>query len=199
MNGQAKTIFTSIDLSNSDRYSKIKSQMNVFHGKIYRAFSAKETKKLFCCDDAQQELRILSEEKPDKVHLAKEFGVRLDDVHCYDYTSRLDKMVNGKTYRFKLLGNPVKRSVDQKKLVPLWEREECRNWLLSRSESRGFKVIALNTHFTPTIMGKKTAIHSAMFEGVLEIIDETLFRQTVIEGIGHERGFGFGMLWTEEI
>lgn len=196
-NEPTNTVYTSIDLSNSRRYNSIKNQMKVFHGIVYSAFSEKDVKKLFCCDCEYKELRILSEEFPNKAHLAEELGVSFNDIHCYDYESRLKEMTKGQRYRFKMLGNPVKKSRDEDKRIPLWNKDACDNWLLSRAETRGFKIINMESHFTSAIYGKRVPIHSAIFEGHLEITDETLFRKTVLEGIGHCRGFGFGMLWTE--
>lgn len=193
-----KAIFTSINLTNSGRYPSIKGQMNQIHGIIYSSFPSKGIKKLFQCDDSSKEIRILSEVKPDKSHLAREFGIGIDDVHCYDYTSRLSRMINGSSYRFLFIGNPVRRI--NKSLVPLLEKDEYIGWFYRKASRGGFEIINMDTVTNLPSKGKNNSfIHSVKFTGSLKITDEVLFRNLVLTGIGHSKGFGFGMMWIDSL
>lgn len=195
-----KAIFTSIDLTNSGRYPSIKGQMYPIHGIIYSSFPSKSIKKLFQCDDSSKEIRILSEVKPDKSHLAREFGIGINDVHCYDYTSRLSKMTNGSSYCFLFIGNPVKRITKTKSLVPLVGKDEYIRWLYRKASSGGFEIIDVDTVTNLPSKGKNNSfIHSVKFTGSLRITDEVLFRNLVLTGIGHSKGFGFGMMWIDTL
>lgn len=202
-----KYVLTVINLNNSTRYYDIKDKLNLLHGIVYSSFTSKETKKLFQLTynktNKSLELRILSEEKPNKYHLSKEFGVSTKSIHHYDYSTRMDNMSKGSVYKFHLIGNPVKRKFVNSKcgsLIPLNTDEECIDWLSSRAQQKGFDIKDLKISKQKPKVGKNNImIHTVEYTGTLEVTDEEAFKNTIIDGIGHERAYGYGMLWVEEI
>jgi CRISPR-associated protein Cas6/Cse3/CasE subtype I-E len=190
-----KAILTIVDVSKSERYKEIRNKMDVMHGIISRSFSSKEIKKLFQCDNDQKEIRILSEELPNKEHIVEELNITLNDIHSYDYTSRLTKLNKGSTHSFMFIGNPVCKK--KGKRMPIKEREGCKEWFISRSDKHGFIVKDLELFTLYPYLGKEsTYLNTVQYTGVLEIRDEYLFKKTIMQGIGYEKCFGFGLLYV---
>ncbi len=190
-----KAILTVVNVSNSERYREIRNKMDVMHGIISRSFSAKEIKKLFQCDNDQKEIRILSEELPNKEHIAEELNITLNDIHSYDYTSRLHKLNNGSTHSFMFIGNPVCKK--KGKRMPIKAIEGCKDWFISRSDKHGFVVKNLELSTLYPYLGKEsTYLNTVQYTGVLEVRDEDLFKKTIMQGIGYEKCFGFGLLYV---
>ena len=125
----------------------------------------------------------------------------------------------GQTLRFLLRANPTVRrpardpetgEVDfarPGKRVGLLREEEQRNWLESQGEVRaladgptvgGFRVIEVelrNRREVVSFRQRTRVTHQAVdFEGLLEVTDPAALVNTVANGVGPAKGFGFGLL-----
>jgi len=110
----------------------------------------------------------------------------------------------GATWRFRLRANPTKRQ--QEKRRALWSTQEQEDWLRRKAVAGGFEVLA----FTAARDGSRTALKTdyglpepkthrislfaVRFEGVLRVVDEQLFFESLCAGIGSAKGLGFGLL-----
>jgi len=111
----------------------------------------------------------------------------------------------GEIFYFRLEGNPTVRrnNGDYKgKRVELRTIEEQEQWLVNKGLKHGFRVINLETSDVGKIVSQKiengtrhTITHQAvLFQGLLEVKDIAVFVDTVVNGIGTAKGFGFGLL-----
>ncbi len=128
----------------------------------------------------------------------------------------------GAHLRFRLLANPTKKIGTVQKSArtnpnpaePLTKKQlnghrrfvpndQLDAWLESRAETSGFRIL----HKEPVVpgyilalknkdseKGAGTRFRSALYSGVLSVEDPTAFRQTLIQGIGPAKAFGFGLL-----
>ena len=189
-----KQILTTIDLSKSEIYRSLKNDMFTIHGIIYSSFSTKEVRKLFQCGSTQ--ICILSDEVPNKEHLAKEFGISLSNIKTYDYGKKLNKFISGKSYQFSLICNPVVTRLGKR--IPLKTVEERGVWLATRCKTLGFVIKEFWKVKGHPVKGKNCTLNGVVYQGLLEITDKEQFRKTILLGIGHEKAYGFGLLWLEE-
>jgi len=86
------------------------------------------------------------------------------------------------------------------KRVPV-PTEMLEDWLSRRAELGGFRVRRLASiqagwaYMNKTReRGKGQRLRSVRYEGVLEVVDAGRFDDTLIEGIGPGKAFGFGLL-----
>lgn len=119
-NTSGKQILTVINLTESKVYHGMRNNMLTMHSIIYSSFPTKETKKLYQCGVNQ--LRILSEGFPDRMFLAKFFGIKIKDIKMFDYSNTLNKFTSNKTYQFSLVCNPVVTRLNKR--IPLKTVEE---------------------------------------------------------------------------
>ncbi len=100
----------------------------------------------------------------------------------------------GTLYRFRLRANPVVTR-DGKRYGLIGEKDQ-REWLLCKDigfELEDFRTID-EGHATMKKGGRSIHYKSVRFEGVARIFDSSKALQTVEEGIGPAKGFGFGLL-----
>lgn len=129
---------------------------------------------------------------------------------------------NGQLLRFRLLANPTKSlsngQGNKPKRLPLWtpreklspeekfqaemkDRTSWKDWLDRKGEQGGFRVldVQMQNNTLKATQSKNgnhnKTIHLAIFfEGVLQIETPDLFLETLKQGIGASKGFGFGMM-----
>jgi CRISPR system Cascade subunit CasE len=111
--------------------------------------------------------------------------------------------------RFRLMANPT-RKIDTKsgpngqrrngKRVPV-PADQLYEWLSRRAESAGFSIDKDSTTVQPAYIyvnrtrnGNGQSLRSARYDGILKITDPARFQQTVVQGIGPGKAFGFGLL-----
>lgn len=103
-------------------------------------------------------------------------------------------------YGFDVQMNPVKRSNDSGKIVPIKGREELLSWFTAKAPSFGFEVLpdSLSVGDTNIVQfnkdGKKVILAKAVFTGRMKVCDRSLFKKSVREGLGKGKAFGFGLL-----
>ena len=191
-----KKILTVIDVANSKRLFEIEDSMNILHGIVYSSFSSKDSEKLFQYDSLLKEIRILSKEIPDKIHLSTELDVPANKVRSYDYSLKMKQVEKGKQYKFFLIGNPVVTRFNKR--IPLKTFDERKAWITKKAKNSGFSINSVSIHGFPVLVKDRTTYNGVRFTGTLKVTDAELFKQAVSNGIGHAKAFGFGLLWVEQ-
>lgn len=123
----------------------------------------------------------------------------------------------GRVFRFRLRANPTKRllhDVDLKgprrhgRRVDLRKEDEQTEWLARKGNAAGFELLYVNADpGVPDVLttpGPKQhgwrrstgnlTFGSVLFEGELRITDADIFRETLRNGIGSGKAYGFGLL-----
>ena len=161
-------------------------------------------------------LYVVSPDRPDFSHIAEQCGWPTTCIgETKDYSPVLGRLGAGQQWRFRLKANPARKVlVDQGKdpnprvvgtiqgCVTIAQQVE---WLLSRSEGHGFRVVNSEDGFPVLTVsqrhtekygrqGKKVTITTAMYDGVLTVCDPDLLRHTLCFGMGRAKGFGCGLL-----
>lgn len=113
-------------------------------------------------------------------------------------------LAKGQVLAFRLRANPTaKRTFDDKKRrVGIYDEEEQFAWLKRKGDSGGFRVLSARTGDQEDVAGKikrGDEIHAlklaaVQFDGLLQVTDPERLHQTVCQGIGSGKGFGFGLL-----
>ncbi|MHA1267513.1 MAG: type I-E CRISPR-associated protein Cas6/Cse3/CasE [Candidatus Helarchaeota archaeon] len=109
----------------------------------------------------------------------------------------------GAIYQFQLWANPTKKT--NGKRVGMYNEEEQFQWLKRKAESGGFKILLVGITRKETIKAKANkksptlTFQGVQFEGVLRILDRTTFSQTLKQGIGSGKAFGFGFLTISKL
>lgn len=113
-------------------------------------------------------------------------------------TQRFDKVLRsvkqGYKYDFKIVINPTKRSQGK-----VSEYADPRDWLLQRQEANGFKLIDTYSIDERQLSFRhkfqsRADLRSAVVRGQLEVTNLDLFKKALVNGIGREKAYGFGML-----
>jgi CRISPR system Cascade subunit CasE len=118
-----------------------------------------------------------------------------------------DGLLANQRLTFRLRANPTKRlpilienrkDKERGKRIELRREEDQLAWLVRKSGEHGFRLLGARVHPEQKAMGerggKPLAFGVALFEGELEITDAARFRQTLTEGIGSGKAYGFGLL-----
>lgn len=111
----------------------------------------------------------------------------------------LERLVqSGERYRFRLQANPtVTRNGKRWGLV---REDEQLAWLDRQGDKHGFRVLACIRTASDRIQARHVAtarritLQSALFEGRLETTDPARLRQVILNGIGHGKAWGLGLL-----
>ncbi len=141
-----------------------------------------------------------------------------------DIARALLQLRTGQVLRFRLRANPTKRVArDEKtggamngKRVGLVREEAQLEWLNRKGQSGGFELVRKSRVIRGeqvqipavqvTVEGKQGGCKkcgeeqqrmthlAVLFDGLLRITDADIFRQTIIQGIGPAKAFGFGLL-----
>jgi len=78
--------------------------------------------------------------------------------------------------------------------------EEQLTWLARQGDKHGFAVLGCERGASERLQvrqgrtGNRITVHSALFEGVLEALAPDRLRQGVINGFGHGKALGLGLL-----
>lgn len=135
---------------------------------------------------------------------------------AYPETKQFDPIFEPrKSYRFRLLANPVKKicknskEIDGKPFASHWHgkrvpvrNELLKQWLIERSEKAGFSLREGDFEVQPgftyvnknSVKGGGIRYRSALYEGELKVVDPALVSKCVRSGIGPAKAFGFGLL-----
>jgi len=184
----------------------------MLHGAIESGFNGERHRNLWRIDwlDANCYLLVVSEAQPDFTHIAEQFGF-LDRAPLWetkDYDTFLSRIAAGQIWQFRLRANPVhavkeKGANERGKLLAHVTIDQQKNWLLTRSTNLGFSLEAdafdvVHSEWKKFSKGedkrREVSFRAVSFEGVLTITDANLFRRALVEGVGHGKAYGMGMM-----
>jgi CRISPR system Cascade subunit CasE len=127
-----------------------------------------------------------------------------------DIADRLQSISRGQTLAFRLRANPTRKQRREggkdSARVGLVEEADQLAWIRRKAADGGFEAlrISVRREDSPAHMAKgfkeegggrhKLSVLSVLYEGVLQVKDPELFRDTLVAGIGPGKAFGFGLL-----
>lgn len=186
---------------------------SVFHGAIESSFQPySQDRLLWRLDElrGQNYLLLLSRSEPDLSGLAKQFGQEGENAfQTKDYEALLQRVMPRDSWHFRLAANPtrsIKNMPDEQgrgSVVAHVTRQQQREWLLARAEKYGFALSPDNFDVVRSEWkefrkheGQHHAVSfkMALYEGVLTIVDQELFRAALVNGIGRSKAYGCGLL-----
>ncbi len=108
---------------------------------------------------------------------------------------------NDDLFHFKLRCVPLQR--ENHKIVKIYRDFEAEEWLEKRALVNGFELKELNSAISNPLVfsGKnrrKIIINESYLEGVLRVTNIEKFEKALKNGLGRNKGFGFGMLIIKE-
>jgi len=152
-------------------------------------------------------LYVVSEIEPDFSDFVRQASSvsGIDGWSCRDYGPFLSRLTEGERWAFRLTANPSfsdpSRGGKRFANVTVTQQQE---WLLRRAEGYGFTVyrkddvldLVVRDRRTDTFRreGKLVTIAKATFDGSLQVVDAESLRNTLVNGIGHAKAYGCGLL-----
>ncbi|MGR7952236.1 type I-E CRISPR-associated protein Cas6/Cse3/CasE [Finegoldia sp. P2-F-LR] len=210
-----------IDFDNRMKTRKL-THLGAYHDWVERSFPedfelGNRTRKLWRIDRLNDKYYLLivsenkpvivSEDNPEKEGLER-YGVS-GTGQVKDYDKFLNSIKTGGKMRFRVKLNTVKSDSQEGKkaglkrgrLFPIVNQEELVSFLIDRSEKNGFKVeeddfVVVEKGFEKLQKKNMKPLDLAMatYEGNLVVTDEEKFINTLTEGIGKKKAYGFGMM-----
>ncbi len=183
------------------------------HGTVESCFCGERNRKLWRIDKLGEKLYLLllSEDKPDLVHVIDQFGTgKL--AESKDYEQLLQRIQPGSRWQFRLTVNPTrsKMRLNEDEMAPRkrGKVQACsiisdqKKWLQERAEPHGFSLEegsfdVTNSHWIRFKKGKESrtvSLLSVTYEGVLQITDAEKFCQLLTGGIGRGKAYGLGLM-----
>ncbi|MFA5064071.1 MAG: type I-E CRISPR-associated protein Cas6/Cse3/CasE [Dehalococcoidia bacterium] len=113
------------------------------------------------------------------------------------------EFVQDQVLRFRLRANPTRRNKDNGRRQGVLGQKEQIKWLRKKGLQSGFEIIDATVIDEGFAEDKMTTANknkhvltllSTRFDGLLRVVGPDVFRQTVENGIGSGKGFGFGLL-----
>lgn len=105
---------------------------------------------------------------------------------------------HGASYRFRLLANPTVTRAGKR--YGLAREEEQLVWIARQGERHGFSVLGCvraadaRLQLSQGSSGNRITVHTALFEGVLQVVNAEALREGVLKGLGHTKALGLGLL-----
>ena len=194
-----------VDYERAVRCLHIKDSYD-WHQRVWQAFQGRDGARrefLSRVDETEESYRLLivSPEPPTRPDWCP--------ADCFQTKPIPEEFFAAGRFRFSLLANPtrkVRREKDGQRTkngrrVPIVQREELIAWLARKGLAGGFAVGEPETLRTIPRRreyferkGVHGVHHAVEFQGVLTVIDATVFRRTFTTGIGSAKAFGFGLL-----
>lgn len=160
--------------------------------------------------DPSTYILVQSKVKPDFTHIIEQFGWPASGQHwdTVEYDSFLSDINAGDIRKFRIRANPT-RSVSQGggkgtrgKVCQHITAEQQLQWLIDRSKKCGFSVEGPNlqaniiSRDNLKFRNKNNTISlgAAVFEGILKVEDAEAFINTIENGLGRAKAYGFGMI-----
>lgn len=180
------------------------------HGAIESAFAGERSRRLWRLDSlgGRQYLLILSEEKADLTSVARQFSAKDSRPETKLYDPLLQRIEEGSVWQFRLTANPTKSVLENKGSAVRGSVKACgvvaeqEQWLRDRAEKHGFSVregafrvtASQWFRFAKGGTGPKVSLLSVTYEGMLQVTDAELFRETLTKGMGRGKAYGMGLL-----
>lgn len=138
----------------------------------------------------------VSSKAPDEKYLTSKGWLADDDpikYQEYDIKPRA-----GLTLQFRLTANPSKRDRNLNKRIGLYKYDEQRDWLIKAGLRSGFAIDRCDILFQERAVGMKGSgyidVLRVGYDGTLTVTDDELFHKALMEGIGHAKAWGCGLL-----
>ena len=195
------------------------AQANEMHKLLLKAFEfpvsetpRRDTGLLYRLDGdnsgEDQVLLVQSSMEPHWKFAQKQGLVVTEGVDVKEISPMFPLMTEGRMLRFRIMLNARSRVYrkgasrgDHKDNVNLpdvieWmrRREESLGFALSRDYTGAIQLDVSRKQSTPIGRRQSDAVRGCRVDGVLAVTDTTTFEQTVREGIGRARTYGFGLL-----
>jgi CRISPR system Cascade subunit CasE len=146
-------------------------------------------------------LLLLSRDKPDFFTFSGQFGIAGQAWETRDYTSLLERLNEGQTWRFKLTANPTHSGSNygdkRGKIYAHMTIERQEEWFTNQAEKYGFSAQFAVTERDLKIFyrnNNRVTLNTVTFEGILRIDNVQLLRSAMIDGIGRGKAYGCGLL-----
>lgn len=182
------------------------------HAVIENCVKGKRQRNLWRLDTIGEKhyLLIVSQEEVDFTPLKYKFGP--DDGMPIEppvsYERLFAQLQLGQYWRFRLCANPTKSIISassgKRGKVYAVRPSESKQWLIEKSVKRGFSVdmnsfIVVEDGWKYFKKGKghnanQVSLYTVTYEGILEITDVELFKETLTKGMGRGKAYGCGML-----
>lgn len=197
-----------LDISNRQTMRALNSP-SIFHGAVESSFSGERMRNLWRIDklNGQMYFLLLSEIIPDLQGFCAQFGYTDRPAETKDYAVLLDRVQQGDKWRFRLTANPTKslKSTDggRGKVVAHITTKYEKQWLLERSDKSGFGIAEDSfdvvqskwlRFYKKNNRNSVVSLMAVTYEGILEVTDAELFKNTLINGIGRGKAYGMGLL-----
>ena len=184
------------------------THVGAYHGWVEQSFphefeNGQRSRKLWRIDTLGNKhyLLLVSEQAPDLEALEK-YGVT-GSAETKNYQPFLDSLSQGDRLKFKVQLNPViRKSAGTGKagpIVPLVSDEDQMDFLLDRSEKRGFRVeecLIIEKGYERLKKPKRRDVQlvKAVYQGELIVTDVEQFKETLVVGFGRQKAYGFGLM-----
>lgn len=195
---------------NNRRKIRDLSHVGAYHNWIEQSFpeeikNKERSRKLWRMDqiNGRDYLLLISSVKPN-LELLERYGVK-GSGSTKSYEPFLNSLKNGQMMNFRVTLNPVisksQGTGNRSKVMPHVTVEHQLNFLLDRAEKLGFNlkeenvtIVERGYELLKRSNGKPIRIVKVVYEGVLTIENVEQFTETLANGIGKKKAFGFGMM-----
>lgn len=157
-------------------------------------------------DPLRPTLYVVSQERPDLVHLEEQAGWPTQSTTMSaDYGTLLDALQPGQLWAFRLTANPAHRLTvgAQKKIVSYVRAAEQVKWLFTKGPGLGvnfgqqeepsFAVVGAEVKNFRR-QGAPVTVGTATFSGLLQVEDPERLRIALTQGIGRAKAYGCGLM-----
>ena len=190
---------------------KLLGSLEVMHAAVEGCFEADDsTRKLWRLDyfHNQPYVLIMSKNRPNFAHFVEQFGYKNDEGESRDFQKIIERLEEGQLYRFRFCGNPVYSIKEGRKdgrgrVVPHITVAQQAEWFYKKSgtagfEAKSFSILQRNIRKFNR-KGKMVTLHTAVFEGILQIKELDTFKTAMVSGIGRAKSYGCGLLTLARI
>ena len=155
------------------------------------------------CLAGKKYLLLVSEREPSR-ELLESRGVK-GSFASKEYDTFLSTIHTGDQFRFRIVLNPVHAVLEDErkrgKVYPLYAEKDQLQFLLDRGPKHGFTVpedqVMIVERGQERLLKKgnhSTNLVKAVYEGRLKVLDSSRFVDLLINGMGREKAYGFGMM-----
>lgn len=122
----------------------------------------------------------------------------VDEIHANKAVDLETLIQPGARYRFRMLANPTVTRVGKR--YGLTREDEQLAWIVRQGERHGFSVLGCVRGADERLQvrqgrgGNRITLHTALFEGLLQADAPESVRQGLLNGFGHGKAMGLGML-----
>lgn len=197
---------TRLDLNMRDRsVRRLMGNEERIHAMLCRVFDSSRTEGRIlyrvALDARRQAIYVYSREAVDHSRLPAGVSVHGDR----NLTEWLNSLHDGDVCRFDLVAVPSKKvhrdNAKHSSRVVLKTLEERAAWLQRKAKTSGFELLSFTeeeeraTYAYQQSHGRNSFQMSGVrFTGVLRITDVARFRETLADGVGAQRAYGYGMM-----